>query len=413
MAVACCWARPEAPPPDDDGYRFELTHVDAGRGFSDDVLMQRAFERSRRREEALLAAGPVVRSPAELNRKDCEYFMKFKMGTTKQVPISALVDTGSNLIWTSNKKCQDSDTLTNLPCGARCQHANCVCQSNKCTYSVKYGSNARWSTAGVLRRAKLTFQLAMASGGGTKSFDDVAVGCSTIVDFPDSSVTGIVGLGRGAQSLHKQLKEKQLIKSGNFAYCLSAYTKPDRPSVLLLGASKQGGVVTTTGLRKNPSYESFYFVQLDSISIGGTQLPIDDLKQQGDGGNMFVDSGASFTFLVDKAYDEVVKKVDEIMAGKQRTRLGLDKTNGRICYQGAPDETMPDMVLHFAGGADMVLPWRSYLWESTTGPSLCLAFQKTTKGPSILGNFQQQGMHMHFDMEKEEMSFVRADCSKL
>jgi len=271
MAVACCWARPdEVAPPPPDGYRFELTHVDAGRGFSDDVLMQRAFERSRRREEALRAASSTladaatrpVRFPAELNRKDCEYFMKFDMvGTTKHVAtVSALVDTGSNLIWTNREKCAESYPLKLLPCDDdRCQqHANCACPSNMCKYSVKYGSNAMGSTAGVLRSAKLTFQLASGGGPKTKSFDDVAIGCSTTVDFPDSSITGIVGLGRGAQSLQRQLKEKQHIKSGNFAYCLSAYTKPDRPSVLLLSASTPNqGVVVTTGLHKNPSFESF------------------------------------------------------------------------------------------------------------------------------------------------------------
>ena len=69
---------------------------------------------------------------------------------------------------------------------------------------------------------------------------------------------------------------------------------------------------------------------------------------------------------------------------------------------------MPSMTLYF-DGADMVLPAviaESGLW--------CLAMQNQTYGVSnILGVYQQQNMHILFDVRKKRLSFAPAKCSTL
>jgi hypothetical protein len=122
------------------------------------------------------------------------------------------------------------------------------------------------------------------------------------------------------------------------------------------------------------------------------------------GGNMFVDTGAYFTQLEGSVFDKLVETLDQIMKDKKYSK------DGRICYSASTtvhaDESsvLPQMVLHFADSADMVLPSDSYFWKAS---KLCLAISK------IKGIFQMQGIHMLFDTQNDKLSFVPADCTKV
>jgi hypothetical protein len=72
---------------------------------------------------------------------------------------------------------------------------------------------------------------------------------------------------------------------------------------------------------------------------------------------------------------------------------------------------MPSMTLHF-DGADMVLPADRYMMSDSN--LWCLAMQNQTDGGvSILGNYQQQDMHILYDVGQETLSFAPAKCSTL
>lgn len=295
------------------------------------------------------------------------------------------------------------------------QQANSQCSGNKCTYNITYGGGHKGTqTAGILYKDKLTFLRPR-----LQTFENVAIGCSTstTLKFHDPRIKGIVGLGRGAQSLPGQLRFNK------FSYCLSSYYKPDLPSYLLLTTApsmatgaRSGAAVATTGLRRNDAYKTRYFVDLQGISIGGTRLDIAVMKS---GGNMFVDTGASYTRLEESVFNKLVEKVDKIMRDRQYTTKEQSQDDGRICYSSSstqqPDsKSMPQMVLHFADSADMVLPWDSYLWYTSKSSKLCLTILKSeTTGVSVLGNFQMQGIHMLFDTQNDKLSFVPADCTKV
>uniref|UniRef100_M8ASF6 Aspartic proteinase nepenthesin-1 n=1 Tax=Aegilops tauschii TaxID=37682 RepID=M8ASF6_AEGTA len=81
---------------------------------------------------------------------------------------------------------------------------------------------------------------------------------------------------------------------------------------------------------------------------------------------------------------------------------------------GSPLPAMPDMVLHFAGGADMTLHRDNYMSSDEEDSSFCLNIAgATSTSTSVLGNFQQQNIQMLFDITVGQMSFVPTDCSKL
>lgn len=426
----------EPQPPSSSGggchYRFELTHVDANLNFSSDELMRRAYDRSRLRA-ASLAAYSDGRHEGRVSIPDASYIITFYLGNQRpEDNISAVVDTGSDIFWTTEKECSRSKTRSMLPCcSPKCeQRASCGCgrselkaeaeKETKCTYAIIYGGNANDSTAGVMYEDKLTI-VAVASKAvpSSQSFKEVAIGCSTsaTLKFKDPSIKGVFGLGRSATSLPRQLNFSK------FSYCLSSYQKPDLPSYLLLtaapdmatGAVGGGAAVATTALQPNSDYKTLYFVHLQNISIGGTRFPAVSTKS---GGNMFVDTGASFTRLEGTVFAKLVTELDRIMKERKYVKEQPGRNNGQICYSPpstAADESskLPDMVLHFADSANMVLPWDSYLWKTTS--KLCLAIDKSNikGGISVLGNFQMQNTHMLLDTGNEKLSFVRADCSKV
>ena len=68
-------------------------------------------------------------------------------------------------------------------------------------------------------------------------------------------------------------------------------------------------------------------------------------------------------------------------------------------------------MLHFAGGADMALPPGNY-WAPVDKSTACMAILQDY-GISIIGNFQQQNMHLLFDVGEGRFSFQTADCSTL
>ncbi|KAK1308147.1 Protein ASPARTIC PROTEASE IN GUARD CELL 2 [Acorus calamus] len=95
------------------------------------------------------------------------------------------------------------------------------------------------------------------------------------------------------------------------------------------------------------------------------------------------------------------------------TETGLDLCFALSKSEAAAGEVeVPKMVLHFDGGADWELPAENYFVTDLESGVLCLAMMKSS-GMSILGNFQQQNMHVVYDLEKETLSFAPAKCSQI
>jgi hypothetical protein len=208
---------------------------------------------------------------------------------------------------------------------------------------------------------------------------------------------------------------------GKFSYCLTDFFNSSLRSPFLFGdladIAADAWQVQSTPLLQNLQSPSRYFVSLEGISLGNARLPIpnDTFALRADGtGGMIVDSGTIFTALEESAFRVVVSHVAGVLGQPVVNASSLDAP----CFPAPNGQrqlpAMPDMVLHFTGGADMRLRRDNYMYFNEEDSSFCLSIGGTTSGStSVLGNFQQQNIQMLFDITVGQMSFMSTDCSKL
>nr|XP_025880873.1 aspartic proteinase nepenthesin-1 isoform X1 [Oryza sativa Japonica Group]XP_025880874.1 aspartic proteinase nepenthesin-1 isoform X2 [Oryza sativa Japonica Group] len=408
------------------GLRVHLTHVDAHGNYSRHQLLRRAARRSHHRMSRLVARAtgvPMTSSKAAgggdlqvpVHAGNGEFLMDVSIGTPA-LAYSAIVDTGSDLVWTQCKPCVDcfkqstpvfdpssSSTYATVPCSsASCSDlptSKCT-SASKCGYTYTYGDSS--STQGVL--ATETFTLAKSKLPG------VVFGCGDTNEGDGfSQGAGLVGLGRGPLSLVSQLGLDK------FSYCLTSLDDTNN-SPLLLGslagiseASAAASSVQTTPLIKNPSQPSFYYVSLKAITVGSTRisLPSSAFAVQDDGtGGVIVDSGTSITYLEVQGYRALKKAFAAQMAlpAADGSGVGLD-----LCFRapakGVDQVEVPRLVFHFDGGADLDLPAENYMVLDGGSGALCLTVMGS-RGLSIIGNFQQQNFQFVYDVGHDTLSFA-------
>ncbi|XP_062190432.1 aspartic proteinase nepenthesin-1-like [Phragmites australis] len=416
------------------GVRVGLTRIHAEPSVTASQFVRDALRRDMYRQHARFGRELAASSDGTVSaptRKDLpnggEYLMMLAIGTPP-LAYPAIADTGSDLIWTQcapcGKRCfkqpaplynpSSSTTFGVLPCNSSLSMCAALAGATPplgcaCMYNQTYGTG--W-TAGV--QSTETFTFGSAAADQTR-VPHIAFGCSNASSDDWNGSAGLVGLGRGILSLVSQLG------AGRFSYCLTPFQDTNSTSTLLLGPS---AALNGTGVRSTPFVASptkapmstYYYLNLTGISIGTTALSIPpnafSLKADGTGG-LIIDSGTTITSLVDTAYQKVRAAVKSLVT--LPTTDGSDATGLDLCFaltsQTSAPPAMPSMTLHF-DGADMVLPADSYM---ISGSGLwCLAMRNQTDGAmSTLGNYQQQNMHILYDVRKESLSFAPAKCSTL
>ncbi|WOL10174.1 hypothetical protein Cni_G18928 [Canna indica] len=255
---------------------------------------------------------------------------------------------------------------------------------------------------------------------------------------------GVAGFGRGPLSLPAQLAALSPSLAARFSYCLISHPfKQDpllRPSPLILGRTKpkpsepdQDPPFVFTPLLHNPKHPYFYSVGLESLSVGRSRIPapseLRGVDRKGNGG-MVVDSGTTFTMLPAETYTNLANEFDRQMSkvGFKRVAKVEDETGLRPCYHFDERETgrrsVPGLTLHFAGNASVSLPRRNYFmgFESGGRRAGCLMVMSGGDFPAgedyggpagTLGNFQQQGFEVVYDLEGKRVGFARRRCAAL
>ena len=432
------------------GIRLELTHVDARGDFTGSDRVRRAADRSHRRVNGLLAAAPppaastlrsdgggggacAATAAASVHASTATYLVDFAIGTPP-LALSAVLDTGSDLIWTQcDAPCRRcfpqpaplyaparSVTYANVSCGSRlCDALPSLRPSSRCsasasapaperggcTYYYSYGDGS--STDGVLATETFTF------GAGT-TVHDLAFGCGTDNLGGTDNSSGLVGMGRGPLSLVSQLGVTK------FSYCFTPFNDTTTSSPLFLGSSASlSPAAKSTPFVPSPSgprRSSYYYLSLEGITVGDTLLPIDPavfrLTASGRGG-LIIDSGTTFTALEERAF--------VVLARAVAARVALPLASGAhlglsVCFaapQGRGPEAVdvPRLVLHF-DGADMELPRSSAVVEDRVAGVACLGIV-SARGMSVLGSMQQQYMHVRYDVGRDVLSFEPANCGEL
>ncbi|KAL3497482.1 hypothetical protein ACH5RR_040214 [Cinchona calisaya] len=256
---------------------------------------------------------------------------------------------------------------------------------------------------------------------------------------------GVAGFGRGTLSLPAQLAATSPEIGNYFSYCLVSHSfdsnRVKMPSPLILGRKDKrvdsvGNDFVYTPMLKNPKHPYFYCVGLEGVSVGRKKIPAPESLRRVDGrgnGGMVVDSGTTFTMLPPGFYNSVVTEFD-IRVGSVYKRAGdvEDRTGLGPCYYIGGEDVkvmvVPQMLLHFGGNSSVVMPRKNYFYEFMDGGDHgkvqrkvgCMMLMnggdesESGGGPAgLLGNYQQQGFEVVYDLEKGRVGFARRKCASL
>ncbi|XP_047326826.1 aspartic proteinase CDR1-like [Impatiens glandulifera] len=349
-----------------------------------------------------------------------EYIMEFYIGTPpfKQL---AIVDTGSDTTWTQCLPCnicfkqkqpifnsEKSSTFQPLPCtSSSCNDLQldktCYKANTTCGYRVSYGDQS-YST-GVLATETYTI--------GGISFPKLVYGCSHAShgEFQRDS-SGIVGLGDGTLSLINQFRKTIQRK---FSYCLLSDHKKGKNSKINFGSNAvvSGSKVVSTPIEKRDQ-DTYYYLTLEGMSVGKSRFPCNATTRYGkDGpikqaGNIIIDSGTTLTFLPATLCDNIENSMKRAINAHP-----IQDPEGyfTLCYKKTKKFTAPTITAHFAGGADLKLPWTSTFYIDDDLDMMCLGFT-ASEDVNIYGNIAQRDYLIGYDLDKQIVSFKPTDCSK-
>ncbi|KAK6938417.1 Xylanase inhibitor, C-terminal [Dillenia turbinata] len=402
------------------GFQVRLTRVDHGLNYTKLQLLQRAIRRERSRVNWLskiskTAHANDVLSP--LHSGSGEFLMDLSIGSPPK-PFSAIMDTGSDLIWTQCLPCREcfnqpipifdpkqSSTYSKTSCSSEFCKAlpTSRCNFDECEYLYSYGDDS--STQGVLATETFTFS--------DVAVHNISFGCGLANQGNGlSQGAGIVGLGRGPLSLVTQ------IGSQKFSYCMTSIGE-NKTSSLLFGSladiNSSDGKLKGTPLIRNSFEQTFYYLALEGITVGETLLPIPktifEISADGVGGTI-IDSGTTLTYLQEDAF-ETLKRA---FISQMKLRVSpQDSTGLDLCFDLPSDNVseieVPKLKFHFRG-LDLELPPENYMIADSAEGIVCLAMAATGV-LNIFGNVQQQNLLVLHDLEKETLSFIPTNCGQL
>ncbi|XP_010279486.1 PREDICTED: protein ASPARTIC PROTEASE IN GUARD CELL 2-like [Nelumbo nucifera] len=346
-----------------------------------------------------------------------EYFVRIGVGSPPRNQYM-VIDSGSDIVWVQCQPCNqcyrqldpvfdpaDSATFAGVACSSTVCGLleNAGCRAGRCRYEVSYGDGSY--TKGTLALETLTF--------GRTVVRNVAIGCGHRNRGMFVGAAGLLGLGGGSMSFVGQLGGQT---GGAFGYCLvSRGTGSGSYGSLVfgLGAMPVGGAAWVRLLR-NPRAPSFYYVGLAGLGVGGVPVSLPEaedvfrLSEYGDGG-VVLDTGTAVTRLPGPAYQALR---DTFISGT----AGLPRAPGvsifDTCYNLLGFETVrvPTVSFYFSGGPILTLPARNFLIPVDEVGTFCFAFAPSSTGLSIIGNIQQEGIQISFDVANGLVGFGPSTC---
>ncbi|GMI73646.1 hypothetical protein like AT1G01300 [Hibiscus trionum] len=344
-----------------------------------------------------------------------EYFTRLGVGTPAR-NLYMVLDTGSDVVWVQCSPCKKcytqsdpifdptkSRSFAGIPCGSalcRSLDSSGCSRRRMCLYQVSYGDGS--VTFGDFSTETLSFR--------RTSVGPVALGCGHDNEGLFVGAAGLLGLGRGRLSFPSQTASRFNRK---FSYCLVDRSASSKPSSLIFGDAAIPRGALFTPLLTNPKLDTFYYVELLGISVGGTRVPkitpsLFTMDQEGNGG-VIIDSGTSVTRLNQPAY---IAMRDAFRLGARNLKRAPDFSLFDTCFDlsGQTSVKVPTVVLHFRG-ADVSLPATNYLIPVDSSGTFCFAFAGTMSGMTIIGNIQQQGFRVAYDLAGSRVGFAPRGCA--
>lgn len=337
-----------------------------------------------------------------------EYFSRLGVGDPPS-QVYMVVDTGSDVNWVQCAPCADcyqqadpifepasSASFSPLSCDTRqCRSLDVSeCRNGSCLYEVSYGDGSY--TVGDFVTESITL--------GSTRLRDVAIGCGHNNEGLFVGAAGLLGLGGGSLSFPSQLN------ASSFSYCL-VDRDSDSASTLEFGSPLPPNAVAAPLIR-NPQLDTFLYLGLTGISVGGDPLRLPEGAFQLDphgGGGIIVDSGTAVTRLRAEVYGAMR---DAFARGTR----GLPAAEGFALFDTCYDLSskgsveVPTVALRFGDGKEWALPAKNYMIPVDSNGTFCFAFAPTSSALSILGNVQQQGTRVGFDLKRSLIGFVPNKC---
>ncbi|XP_030538735.1 aspartyl protease family protein 2-like [Rhodamnia argentea] len=367
-----------------------------------------------------------------------EYFMDVFIGTPPK-HFSLILDTGSDLNWIQCVPCydcfeqngphydpSDSTSFRNISCrDPRCHLVSspdpprpCNSDSQTCPYFYWYGDSS--NTTGDFALETFTVNLTSPAGKSEyRKVEDVMFGCGHWNRGLFHGAAGLLGLGRGPLSFSSQLRS---LYGHSFSYCLVDRNSDTSVSSKLIFGEDRGllshpnlNYTSFVGGRDNPA-DTFYYVQIKSILVGGEILKIPEetwaLGSEGSGGTI-IDSGTTLSYFADPAYDVIKQAFLDKVKGYP---LVQDIEILHPCYNisGVERAEFPEFGILFADGAMWNFPVENYFIPLVPGELVCLAILGTPRSAlSIIGNYQQQNFHILYDTKKSRLGYAPTRCAEV
>ncbi|KAK6148664.1 hypothetical protein DH2020_019576 [Rehmannia glutinosa] len=293
-----------------------------------------------------------------------------RQGSGEYFTGSGWVDPLRNTTWPSA-----SSTYKPVACNSRqCTSLEVsACRIDSCLYQVSYGDGSY--TVGNFATETISF-------GSSGSVPNVAIGCGHDNEGLFSGAAGLLGLGGGSLSLPSQ------IRATSFSYCLVNRDSSSSSTLEFNSAQPIDSVLAP--LLSNPTHH---------------HLP---LRRDGRGG-VLVDSGTAVTRWRTEVYTAMRD------AFKSMTR-NLPPASGfslfDTCYDLSSMESarVPTVSFRFSGNKTLPLPPSNYLIPVDNAGKFCFAFAPQSGSLSIIGNVQQQGTRVSYNLANKYIGFSPNKC---
>ncbi|EOA28356.1 hypothetical protein CARUB_v10024560mg [Capsella rubella] len=376
------------------------TTASSPHGFTIDLIQRRSNASSPRLRSDTQLGSPYANTVFDND----EYLMKLHIGTPP-VEIEAVLDTGSELIWTQClpcTNCYDQNAPIFDPSkSSTFKEEICKTDDHSCPYEVTYFDKTY--TKGTLATETVTIH---STTGEPFVMPETIIGCSHNSSGFNPSISGIVGLDWSPLSLLTQMGGEY---PGFISYCFSG----KGTSKINFGGNANiagDGVVSTT-MFITTAKPGFYYLNLDAVSVGDNRIETLGTPFHASEGNMMIDSGTTYTYMPD-GYCNLVRDAVEKVVTADRV---VDKSGSDwLCYHSDTIEIFPVITIHFSGGADLVLDKYNMYVESKEGGMFCfgiLCHDPTQE--AIFGNRAQNNFLVGYDSSSLLVSFKPTDCSKL
>ncbi|KAK8557693.1 hypothetical protein V6N12_009920 [Hibiscus sabdariffa] len=373
-----------------------------------------------------------IRSAADIGTG--QYFVSFRVGSPPRKFIM-IIDTGSSLTWMKCKyKCKScfkdrvsqherilnaktSRTFRPIPCSSDiCKQdlarsfslQHCPRPSAPCSYDYRYSDGT--TVLGLFGNETAIVRL---TDGRKFKMPEVMIGCSETIMGEFHDIDGVMGLGFEWHSFALKAAKKFGYK---FSYCLVDHLSPSNLVNFLVF-----GEINDPTMPKMQYTElilgvvnPYYAVNVSGISIDGKMLDIPshvwDIRS---GGGVIVDSGSSLTQLVNPAFNRVAAAFEAPLSKFKKLSRSSEGAEPEICFDdaGYKESMMPKLAIHFADGAKLTPPVKSYVLDAADGEK-CLGFTSTPwPGSTVIGNILQQNHMWEFDLLNSRLGFAPSSCT--